>query len=649
MTFRVAMEADDVVTRVLFDAAAEHLQFNVDYVYHPSFDSILTSVKNMESDFAANVTYTDERAAYFDFSSPTNIEYTYLYSRTNATLESISRVGIPKGTIYGELIRVNYPEIVQVEYLGHEHAKSLLENGEVDGVVDAINQLKPMLLAGFDAQLLNHQVSIKPVSIVAPKGKHRLILKQIEKYVHSAEVQKLLRESINQYQFDIRQQALRQQSMQIGANLYAPLRVKIENVSQYAMYNADGTVAGIAADVLFQACDILLLKCVLVSDADETWEHMYSSFFKGEIDIIAPLTISEHRKAIAYFSDPYYFPAGIMVKREGYKNNVYSNVSELIVERIGVVEDDFYEELLGSLLPQKTLHSYDNIQQQIDALLNNEIDYVAINRPSYNKLLRDANQLLPLEQDTLIGTFYTSEIAIGFTKNELGKQLAPLFSRALKMLDTEKIINTYDFQPNWKATLQTEQRSAKLIQGAFAFVLLFLIVISLYLNKQSNTDNLTKLSNRRALHRRFRSGVSPNLTFVYLDVNDFKPINDTYGHDVGDQVLKKIAKQSARYWKGQTYRIGGDEFILVGQVDNVDLSYTLLNLNKFEYVSEERDVRLGVSLAIGVSRPRDSIMTLEEVLHEADQSMYSNKRSRDKSYGEERHEALQNVVPISRI
>ncbi|MEH0761340.1 transporter substrate-binding domain-containing protein, partial [Vibrio sp. 16] len=221
--YKVAMEADDVVTRILFDAISDKFGLNVEYLYYPSFSAILNAVKTSDADFAANVTFTDERARDFEFTSPTNIEYTYLYSLINADLEQVSIVGVPAGTIYKQLIAANYPSIELIEYSGHEHAKSLIESHQVDGVVDAINQLKPMLLAGFDAQLLNHQLMIKPVSIISPKNTHMPLLTKIEDYVHSAEVQKQLREAVKQYQFDLRKQALRQSVIDSNINYQKPL------------------------------------------------------------------------------------------------------------------------------------------------------------------------------------------------------------------------------------------------------------------------------------------------------------------------------------------------------------------------------------------------------------------------------------------
>ncbi|USD34071.1 GGDEF domain-containing protein [Vibrio coralliilyticus] len=645
--YKVAVEADDVVTRVLFDAVASEFRLDIEYVYYPSFDAILKSVKTGNSDFAANVTYTPDRALYFDFSGPTNIEYTYVYSLDNATLDKLYTVGVPKGTIYRELIEAAFPSMTLVEYSGQEEAMQLLQSGTVDGVVDAINQLKPMLLAGFDAQLLNHQISIKPVSIVSTKGRNTQLLRTIEHYIHGAEVQKLLRESIRQYQFEIRQQALRQAVLNSGINFNRPLRVKIENIGQYATYHSDGSMTGITADIVLQACDILMLNCQLESTADESWESMYGDLLAKRIDVLSPIAISEARKDLVYYSDPYYRPEAILVKREGYKDNVYSNVSELIIERIGVVKDDYYEELLRGLLPKKALLTYDSSESQLQALINHEVDYIAISRANFNILLRESKDLLPLTEDPLIGGYYTSDIAIGFAKNQVGESLAPLFSRALKMIDTERIVKRYDYRPDWKATLQAEQRFSRQSRALFMLVLGFLAIVAIYLHSQSNTDNLTRLNNRRAMHRRFRSGINANYTLLYLDINRFKFINDTYGHEIGDQVLRALAGKIELYWKGYGYRIGGDEFILVGQLDSVTLNSLLGKLSKIHFVSEDHQVSLDISIAIGVSYPRERFMALQEVLNEADQAMYDHKRKKHHSMINHQSDE-QNVVPLTK-
>ncbi|KAA1206034.1 GGDEF domain-containing protein [Vibrio cholerae] len=624
-TYKVATEADDVVTRVLFDSIAHHFNLEIEYVNYPSFNDILVAIETGNADFAANITYTDLRAQRFDFSRPTNIEYTYLYSYGGLRLPELRLVGIPKGTIYGTLLKEHYPYIQQVEYEGHLEALTLLESGRVDGVVDAINQLKPMLLKGLDVQLLNDQLPIQPVSIVTPKGKHSTLLGKIEKYAHSAHVQRLLRESIQKYQLDIRKQALRQAVVESGLNVQRVLRVKLENNPQYALYQPDGSVRGISADVVFQACEMLLLKCELVSNGQETWESMFDDLQDKSIDILAPITVSQQRKNLAYFSESYYHPQAILVKREHYKDDVYSNVSELVAERIGVIKDDFFEELLQQMLPNKILFSYASQEEKVQALLNKEVDYIVLNRANFNLLLRESTEMLPIVEDTMIGSFYQYDIAIGFAKNPLGATLAPLFSRAIKMLNTEQIIHTYDYQPNWRATLLAEKKYQRSTQWLFAMAFIVLFMVAFYLHGISHTDNLTKLRNRRALYNRYRRGLSPRLSLVYLDVNTFKSINDQYGHEVGDKVLKQLAQRIETVWRGRSYRIGGDEFILIGECSAKRLEHVVAQCERFMFVDAERDVSFEVSVAIGIAKNRERTESLNEVMHQADITMYRAK------------------------
>ncbi|MDF5302167.1 transporter substrate-binding domain-containing protein, partial [Vibrio parahaemolyticus] len=85
--YKIATEADDVVTRVLFDAVSTEFGVSVEYINYASFDAILDAVANEDADFAANITYTDTRAERFSYSRPTNIEYTYLYGLSDSTLD----------------------------------------------------------------------------------------------------------------------------------------------------------------------------------------------------------------------------------------------------------------------------------------------------------------------------------------------------------------------------------------------------------------------------------------------------------------------------------------------------------------------------------------------------------------------------------
>ncbi|HHF0533997.1 TPA: GGDEF domain-containing protein [Vibrio alginolyticus] len=631
--YKVATEADDVVTRVLFNAASKEFGFTVQYVNYSSFDAILNSVANGEADFAANITYTQERAQRFSYSRPTNIEYTYLFGLKDSTLSDISRVGVPKDTVYAQLLKQHYPGLEQISYQGHEQAVTLLRSGAVDGVVDAINQLKPMLMEGFDAKMLNDQISIKPVSIISKKDHHLEELDTFATFIHGEAVQKQLREEISQYQFELRRAALRESIRLLPLDFNEPIRIKLESIFPYVVYNADGSVEGMTADVVLRSCEILALNCLIISEPGESWGSMYHEFIQGNFEILAPLTVSRERRAFSYFPKSHYAPASVMVKRLGYKPSTYSHVSQLISERIGVVKDDFFDQMMTQLLPLKELKRYRTQQELIQGLLNEEVDYIPMDTAMLNHFLR-LSELVPIEQDTAIGEFYESQLSVGLVANEKGVMLAPFFSRAIAMLEVDKIIAQYDVRPDWRTALEYEIRLATQTQAVFIFVLLFAICVSLYLYRQSNTDNLTGLRNRRALQVKYRKGVNKDLSILYLDINHFKRINDTYGHRAGDEVLQLLALKIHYVWSGRCYRIGGDEFILLGYPTQAELTRAMRELSRIDVKGKLCSDLESISISIGFSAKRERHMSLEQAMHLADEDMYMSKQSsrHDSSY-----------------
>ncbi|MFV0448192.1 MAG: GGDEF domain-containing protein [Vibrio sp.] len=146
------------------------------------------------------------------------------------------------------------------------------------------------------------------------------------------------------------------------------------------------------------------------------------------------------------------------------------------------------------------------------------------------------------------------------------------------------------------------------------------------LYRLSTNDNITQLHNRLSLYRRFRRGFPANMHMVYLDVNKFKQINDTYGHDVGDQMLRTLAHHIKLHWKGKSYRIGGDEFILVSQRPYASIMQMLKPIQQFSLLSNKTGELLEVSVSMGIVKSDGS--PIDEIMHRADQEMYLNKQGK---------------------
>lgn len=121
-----------------------------------------------------------------------------------------------------------------------------------------------------------------------------------------------------------------------------------------------------------------------------------------------------------------------------------------------------------------------------------------------------------------------------------------------------------------------------------------------------------------------------NISFLYLDIDHFKQVNDTYGHHIGDVVLKKVAGAVARSLRGgdTAARFGGEEMVvaLLG-ANEEDAFHTALRINelvkglRFE---EAPDLRVTISIGLVTA---DESSSLEKLLSYADKALYLAKEN----------------------
>jgi diguanylate cyclase (GGDEF)-like protein len=155
------------------------------------------------------------------------------------------------------------------------------------------------------------------------------------------------------------------------------------------------------------------------------------------------------------------------------------------------------------------------------------------------------------------------------------------------------------------------------------------------------TDGLTGLINRRELFeqldeeiQRMQRTKSPS-TLVYFDLDNFKQINDRYGHQVGDRALKVFAEitTSALRETDILGRVGGDEFILLLFDTGFDDSKTFLNrLAETPYhIPLDSKETVTLSMSIGKATWDESITSVQQWIELADSAMYNAKRQRQES------------------
>jgi diguanylate cyclase (GGDEF)-like protein len=175
------------------------------------------------------------------------------------------------------------------------------------------------------------------------------------------------------------------------------------------------------------------------------------------------------------------------------------------------------------------------------------------------------------------------------------------------------------------------------------------ILISVMLNSYNLAylDELTNLPSRRALKQQLMH-LRKRYSIVMLDLDHFKQLNDRYGHDVGDQVLRMVAAQLHRVGGGgEAFRYGGEEFTIVFRnkdareaLIHVDALREAIAANPFYVRSRkrprtkpEKPVRRGtvqkvkVTISAGVAERGDKHHSISDVFKSADKALYTAKRA----------------------
>ena len=161
-------------------------------------------------------------------------------------------------------------------------------------------------------------------------------------------------------------------------------------------------------------------------------------------------------------------------------------------------------------------------------------------------------------------------------------------------------------------------------------------------------DELTGLPSRRSLNERL-AGLGKRYTIAMLDVDHFKKFNDTYGHDLGDQVLKMVAAQIGGVGGGgKAFRYGGEEFTVLfpgkdagealpyleqlrGEIESYRIALRGLDRPKKSKIDKRQRgswrgrEAVSVTISIGVAERNDRLTTPQAVIEAADRALYRAK------------------------
>jgi diguanylate cyclase len=153
--------------------------------------------------------------------------------------------------------------------------------------------------------------------------------------------------------------------------------------------------------------------------------------------------------------------------------------------------------------------------------------------------------------------------------------------------------------------------------------------------KEATVDSLTQALNRKALYEDLNPVIEAgedkqiNLMILMLDIDNFKGINDCYGHITGDKVLQYLVKlmKTVVRTTDKVYRFGGEEFLIVLNRCQIDTALTIAekirsNIARSKLIANTDTIQLTVSIGVASHQQGD---TLESIVERADEALYDAK------------------------
>lgn len=412
----------------------------------------------------------------------------------------------------------------------------------------------------------------------------------------------------------------------------------------FESFDESGQYVGITADFfkLFQqeiGIPIQPLKTT-------TWTESVQAAKNRQCDIFSLAMETENRKKYMNFTSPYLHLPLVMATRMDVA--FIDNISHLENTRIGIVKDYAFNEIIRKKYPNIEVVDVENINEGLQKVVNGELfGFVeTIATISYHIQRNFIGEL------KIAGKFPEKwSFSIGVRNDD--PQLLSLFEKVIQATPSntrQKIINKYisvryEQKPDYKLLIMV--LIGVTIVGLFGLyhyrklskINRQLHILKDSLQEQANRDPLTSLYNRRYFHNFANNMInlahrekSP-LSVIMLDIDDFKKINDSYGHAAGDITIKRTARLLMDFIRKSdiTARIGGEEFVVLlpatDLVGTEKLACKLRELIAAETIRTSQGDSIQFTASLGVASLENTDTSIDTLLNKADKALYQAKHS----------------------
>ncbi len=407
----------------------------------------------------------------------------------------------------------------------------------------------------------------------------------------------------------------------------------------------DGTYHGIGADYMALIEQRLGIRFEV--SPRRAWQEITDMVANKELDILSCAMETEQRQKYAIFTQPYISHPMIIVTRDNI--DFVEGIDGLAGKKVSIEKGYGSYDLMLDRHPEVNIIPYTDSLSAMMAVSNGEVFAYIGNIATMSYVARQ-NGITNIKISGQVP--YRFDLSIGVRDD--WPEFIPILQKALNSITREE---HNQIRNKWIAIDVEKPFNYTIIWQVGSLVIIILVSFlfwNLSLNKrvkertqqltyQANYDSLTQLPNRayvlKQLNDLLEKAVESRdkLAVLFLDLDDFKIINDTMGHDAGDQLLIE-ASQRMKKSLGENHivgRMGGDEFIAIIRDYDDDSQTTLLAdrlidnfKNKFEIDNQE----IKMSTSIGIATYPEDGTSSSTLLSHADAAMYHSKRQGRSTY-----------------
>ncbi|TAA47986.1 diguanylate cyclase [Corallincola spongiicola] len=406
----------------------------------------------------------------------------------------------------------------------------------------------------------------------------------------------------------------------------------------------NGKHVGLSADLLSEIQSRLPIQFKL--HKTEHWQDSLEALKRGQCQMLIMASATLTRLKEMSFSRSYLNTPIVIVTKE--KEPYIADAATIGSKRFGYIQGYAYEELVKIRYPNLELKPYESFNDAHKALQRNEIDGYIENYivSSYHLSSGDYPGYRiggRLSLDMSLGIAVTKELT------PLSKIINSIFNQ-IPAQEREAIVSKW----TTVEVIKTINKSAAIKVISIALVIIAIIIFSNYklrrfnqklhkahlalqqaneeLAKMAVTDPLTRIGNRAYLDNIIAKEIERNLRYSHslsvllIDVDHFKKINDKFGHQVGDEVLKEVSQRLASNIRQSDSlgRWGGEEFLIICPETDLDNAAILAEKLR-EIINEKEMPEAGIqSISIGVAELAHDRKP-EPMIARADQALYQAK------------------------